>query len=115
MRRRNESVHNGVGDCGLADDLVPVFGGKLTGHDGGAPPLPVFEHFEEVAAFAVGERREAEVVEDEDIGFRQAVHDFGIGAVSVSDKNFLKHSGNSHVQRAVSFSAGFVGEGARYV
>jgi hypothetical protein len=112
MRGRNQSVHDGVGDGGLPDDFVPVLGWKLTGHDGGASTLPVFEYFEQVAAFAVGERREAEVVEDEDIGLRQAVHYFWIGAVSVSDKNFLKYSRNSRVQRAVSFTAGFMGKGA---
>jgi hypothetical protein len=62
VRRRNQSVHDGVGDGGFADDFVPVFCGKLTGHDGGASALPVFEDFEEVSPFTVGKGKNGDTV-----------------------------------------------------
>ena len=46
----HQAIEDGVGDGGIADDLVPVFDRQLAGHDGGAAAVPVFHDLQEVAA-----------------------------------------------------------------
>jgi RHS repeat-associated protein len=67
----DQTVEDRVGKGGVADAVVPVLDGELTGHEGGAAAVAVLEDFEQVAAFAIGERGEAPVVEDHEVGFGQ--------------------------------------------
>ena len=46
----DQAVENRIGKGGVADAVVPVFEGELTGHEGGAATVAVFEDFEQVAA-----------------------------------------------------------------
>ena len=55
----HEAVEDGVGERGVTDDLVPVFGGELAGDQGRAPFVTVFEDFQEVAAIRRAQRRRA--------------------------------------------------------
>ncbi len=50
----NQAVEDGVGDGGIADVLMPVFDGKLTGQDGRTGAVAVFDHFQEVSSLRVG-------------------------------------------------------------
>ena len=50
----NETIQDGVGDRRIADVVVPVFYGKLTGNQGGADAVPIFNDLQEVASFGVG-------------------------------------------------------------
>jgi hypothetical protein len=66
------AVADGVGEGGVADDLVPGLDGELAGDEGGGALVAVLDDLEEVAAFLVLERREAPVVDDEQLGAGQA-------------------------------------------
>src|SRR5436190_23436455 len=61
----HEPIEDGVGDGGIADDLVPVLDRKLAGDDGRAAPVPVLHDLQEVAALFGEHRAESQVVEDE--------------------------------------------------
>ena len=52
----DQAIEDGVGDGGIADDLVPVLDRQLAGHDGGAAAVPILHDLQEVAAL-LGEHR----------------------------------------------------------
>jgi len=64
----NETVEDGVAEGGIADDVMPVLDGELTGDEGRTASVAVFEDIEKVAALSVVEGRHPEVVEHEELG-----------------------------------------------
>ena len=50
----NQAVEDGVGDGGIADALMPVSDGELTGQDGRTGATAVFDHLQEIPSFRVG-------------------------------------------------------------
>ena len=63
----DEAVEDGVGEGGIADDLVPVFDRDLAGDDGGAAAVAILDDFEQVAALLGGQRIEPPIIEDEQL------------------------------------------------
>lgn len=61
----DQAVENGVSQSRVADGFVPLIDGQLAGHDGGSAALPVFEDFQQIAAFWGGKDRQAPVVQDQ--------------------------------------------------
>ena len=49
----NEAVETGIGQGGIADDLVPLLDRNLAGDDCGAAPITVFEDLEQIDALAL--------------------------------------------------------------
>jgi hypothetical protein len=62
-----EAVEDGVGEGGIADQAVPFVDGQLARDEGGFATMPVIEDLEEVPALVRSERREAPIVENEEI------------------------------------------------
>jgi hypothetical protein len=58
----------------VADHLLPVIDGQLAGHEGGAAADAVLGQFEQIAPLVVTKGRKAPVVEDQEIGTRQRLH-----------------------------------------
>ena len=52
----NQTIHNGIGDGGVSDMVMPVFNGELTGDQGGTRSISVFDDFEQVSSFRIRER-----------------------------------------------------------
>ena len=53
MRVVNQAVEDGIGDGGIADVFMPVFDRKLTGENGGAGAMAVFDDLQEVSPLRV--------------------------------------------------------------
>ena len=47
----NEAVEDSVSQSGIPDCFVPLIDGQLAGDNCGSSSLPVFEDFQQVAAF----------------------------------------------------------------
>ena len=72
----DDSVEDGVRCCGVAlKHVVPVHNGQLRDDDGGFPPVPVLDDFEEVEQLLSVEGLHAEVVDDEQVGGGQLVEE----------------------------------------
>ena len=54
----NEAVEDGVGECRVADDVVPLLDRGLAGDDGRADAVPVLEDFEQIVPVLGAERGE---------------------------------------------------------
>ena len=51
----DDPVEDSVSQSGITDCFVPLIDGQLAGDDCGASSLPVFEDFQQVAAFNSGQ------------------------------------------------------------
>ena len=85
-----EPIEDSVAKGGVADDIVPVLDGELTGDEGCSTRVAVLEDFEEVSAFDLIERLESEVVNDEQRRFQKSVEESGVGAVGPGEPHFIE-------------------------
>jgi hypothetical protein len=44
----DETIENGVSECGVPDDGVPVVEGELAGDERCAPSIPIFKDFQHI-------------------------------------------------------------------
>ena len=59
----DETVKDGIGECRVAHQLVPVVDRELAGDECGSAFVAVFEDLEQITALLVGHGRETEVVQ----------------------------------------------------
>ena len=67
----NEPVADRVGERGLTDHVVPGLDGELTGDEGRRAFGAILEDLEQIVALGRGERRQAPVVDHEQLGLGQ--------------------------------------------
>src|SRR5436190_9275020 len=67
----DQSVENAIGDCRIADLLVPVSDGHLGSKDDGSPLIAVIADFQKVAALSIFQRSHGEVIEYENVNARE--------------------------------------------
>jgi hypothetical protein len=46
----NQAIHDGIGQGGITDDVMSLIQWQLTGDDGGAAVITVFEDFQQITA-----------------------------------------------------------------
>ena len=108
----HEAVEDGVGECRVADDVVPLLDGKLAGDDRRADAVSVFEDFEQVVTVLGAERSEPPVVEHEDLGLGERRKQLRVASVGAGDGQRAEQPGQAQVEGAVAVAAGAVGERA---
>ena len=70
---------------------------ELTGNQSGTAGMTVFDDFEQIMAFALGQRLESEVVEDEQIGFGDLGEAPGQGAITAGNAQTVEQAGDSFI------------------
>jgi len=108
----DQAVADGVGEGGVADDLVPGLDGELAGDEGRSALVAVLDDLQEVAALLVLEGSETPVVDDEQLGAGQAGEEPAVGAVASGDGEFLIQTRGAQVLGGEAGAAGALGEGA---
>jgi len=88
----HEAIEDGISDRGIADALVPVINGKLSGHDGGGAAVPVFDDLQELSSLWSGHRGQTEIINHQDFSLEQFFHELWIGAVCSGDGEFLEQA-----------------------
>ena len=74
--------------------------------------MPFLNDFQEVSSFGIGHGREAEIINHQDMGLGEFVDGFAVTSVSSGQGHLIGELGRTDVEGAVSFPAGFVGQGA---
>ena len=64
----NDPIEYGVGECRLADDIVPCLDGQLAGEQDRAGAVALFDDFHEIASLRRGQPVGTPVVEDQQVG-----------------------------------------------
>lgn len=104
------AVADRVGDRGVTQGGVPLSGRELARDDRRGSVVPVLEDFEEVAALAVLERSDEQVVEHEHVELGEPGEHAAVAAVGSSDRELLKQPRDARVQGPVAMTAGGLGE-----
>jgi hypothetical protein len=61
----DEPIEDGVGESRIAEVIMPEIDRELAGDEGGGGSVSILDHFEQVSAFGIGRRGQAQVVQDE--------------------------------------------------
>ena len=81
----DQAVHDRVGDRGLPQVVMPLLARQLAGDDRRPSPVAIVDHFQQIAAMPIGDRRQAPVVQDQDIDAGEARQDGDIGAIGMRE------------------------------
>ncbi len=103
------------GERRVAQRLVPVAHGDLTGDDRRAQRVAVLDHLQEVGALDRGERAQGEVVEHEDIELGPRRQEPRQPSVGARQGQLVEEAWDAQVQRAVDPAQGGLGERAGQV
>jgi hypothetical protein len=106
-----DAVADGVGQGGVGEVVVPLGRGQLARDDGGAVAVAVLEDLEQVAAFLVGDGRQAPVVDEQDVDAGELAKQADVGAVGAGQREVVKEPRRAPVVGAEALAAGVSGEG----
>ena len=112
MRIVNEAVEDAVGDGGIADLIVPVSQGNLTGQDSGAGGVTVVADFQEVAALRVGQRSHRPIIHDQHVDAGDPVQKFSEAAVDAGDGEIAQQAWGASIESGEAIADGFLRQSA---
>jgi len=98
----HDTVANGIGEGGIADDVEPFCHRDLGGNDGGCAVIAVFDDLQQREAGLGVECQEPEVIEDEDGGMRDAGNETLIASFRTLDPEKREELAAVEVERLVS-------------
>ena len=81
----DDAVADRVCDGRIAEEVVPAIVLELAGDDRRAQAVAVLQDLEQVMPSLLGERRESEVIEDENVDLGDAGEETLVAAVSVRE------------------------------
>jgi hypothetical protein len=112
VRSVHEAVEDGISDRGVDDHLVPVIDGELTGDDGRAAAVAIVDDFEQIAALLRGQRRQAPVVEDQQLDTGEALEEACIASIAACQRQCVEQAWHAIVEHRSIVTAGLVAERA---
>ena len=108
----DDAIEDGVGQCGIADDLVPAFDRDLAGDDERAAIVAVVDDLQQIAALLGGQRLGSPVVEDQQVDARELAHQASIAAIAARQRQGSEQPRAALVEDRQIFAACLVAEGA---
>jgi len=83
----HQAVEDGVGQRGVADEIVPFVDGELAGGQCRAGAVPVFEDLQPVAALFGGQLGQSPVIQDQDLGLGEGGEQLGVTPVTCTSSD----------------------------
>ena len=108
----DEAVENGVGDCRVADGLMPLIDRQLAGDDGGCLSVPILEDFQQVTPLLGIQDGQAPIVENEHLCAFDGFQDAGVPPITPCEGEGLEEPGGAVIHHATIISAGLVPKSA---
>lgn len=106
----NETVEDGVGECGLADDIVPFVDRQLAGDECRGGAVTVLHDFHQIAALAGAEPIRSPIIEDQQIAFGQRAEEPRKAAIAMSQFEIGEEPWHTGIDNGVIVSAGLLAE-----
>ncbi len=108
----NEAIQNSVCDRGISNHIVPVVHGDLAGNNGRALLVAILDNLKKIASLLVAELLRPPIVQDEKIGFGQALEHLCVTTVASCQGKRAKEPWYTVIGDGKIFSARLVAEGA---
>jgi pimeloyl-ACP methyl ester carboxylesterase len=106
----DEPVEDGLGDDGVGEPRIPVFGAAVGGeHEG--PPGAFGEQLVEIVGLGGGEVPHGEVIQDDQVGLGPAAQPSRPGVVGVAARQVGEEPAGLRERHAVTVTAGLMAEG----
>ena len=86
----DEAVEDCVGEGRIANDVTPLLGRNLTGDEGRSAAVAVLEDFEQIDALALGEDRQAPVIENQKVNPGEGFEHAGVTAIAARERQGLE-------------------------
>jgi hypothetical protein len=86
----NHPIQDGIGNRRIPDVIVPVFYRELAGNKGRRNAVAVFDHFEKVSSFRVGQGGQAQVIQDEEMRFRESLHEASVTTIGPGESDLVE-------------------------
>ncbi len=109
----DETVDDGISKCGVTDELVPVLHGQLARDERRAPAGSILDDFQEISPLAIGEWGRSPVIEDQELGLCQRLHELSVGAITTGDREIAEEPWQAEVAHTEPLPAGCVSQGTR--
>src|SRR5712672_2931865 len=94
----NETIEDGVGVSGIADNFVPAVDGELGSDHRGAASVTFLEDFQEIMPGGGVERLQAPIVEDQKVGAAEVAQKTGMATVAARQRQFLEQPRHALVE-----------------
>src|SRR5258708_27632967 len=104
----DDPVKDGVGEGGLADQVVPAVDRDLAGDQRGAAAVAFFDDFQHVVALLGPKRLEAPIVEDQELDAAERAHQTRGAAVAAGEREIAAHAGRALIEHPAIVAASFV-------
>lgn len=108
VRAVHDAVQDGVGQRGLVQPGVPGRHRQLAGDERRARAHPVVQQFQQVVSLVRGNRRDAEVVQDEQVQPRQLRQPFAQAAIAVGHVQLLQQPWRAGVEHREAQARGLL-------
>jgi hypothetical protein len=108
----DETIQDGVGIGGVADDAVPGGDGKLAGDDRRSTAVAVLEDFQEIVPRLFVERFETPLVEDQKLNVAQGALQPGVSSVAAGERALGEQPRDTLIENGPIVTASLVAKGA---
>ena len=108
----DDAIEYSVGECGLADDLVPRADRQLAGDEGRGIAVSVLDDLQEIAALVGAEPFRPLIIEDQQVGPDESAEEAGEAAVAAPELQFGEEPGHALVEDGMVPPAGHLSERA---
>jgi hypothetical protein len=107
----DDPVQDRISDGGISDVVIPIFYGKLTCNEGRTDAVTILDDFEEVSAFGVAEGGQSEIIENEQMGFREFLNEVSVGTIGPGKSDLIEELRHTEIKGPKPFPTGLLSEG----
>ena len=107
----NDPIEYGVGECRLADDIVPCLDGQLTGKQDRAVAVAVLDDLHEIAPLRRGQPVGTPVVEDQQVGADELPEQAREASIAMGELEFGEEARQTAIEDGPAVATGFLTEG----
>src|SRR5215831_18850935 len=101
----DDAIEDGIGEGGIADEIVPGFDGELTSDQSRGSAMPFLNDLHEVASLAGVEAVGTEVVEDQQVDLGQQAEEASEATIPMGELQLCEEAGYARVVCAIAFAA----------
>jgi len=107
----DQPIQDRISDSRVADVIMPVLDGKLASDKGGATAVALLGHFKKISTFGIVQRRQCQIVKDEQMGFGESLHESSVTAIGPGESDLIEELRGSEIEGSEAFTAGFLSHG----